>query len=65
MRAEGLGVEIERAMDWEPGGWVPCRAPPLPSSVILGGKLHVSEQLPASVKNDTVGQHRLQSLLQF
>lgn len=53
MRAEGLGVEMERAKDWEPGGWIPCPAPPLQSSVTLGGRLHVSELLPAPVKNDS------------
>lgn len=56
---------METAVDWEPGGWVPRPAPPLRSSVTQGGELHVSEVLLAPLKNDTVGQHGLQSPLQF
>lgn len=56
---------MERAGDWEPGGWIPSAAQPLTSSVTLGRAPHLSELLQARLENDTVGQCGLQSPLQF
>lgn len=65
MRAEGLGGGDGERHGL--GAWrlASSSSPALPSSVTLGGLLHVSELLPAAVRSDTVGQHGLQSPLQL